>query len=69
MAAAIFFIPFDSFNFHLPRDTFHVRFHTRSERERERKRPTSVTQDRIRGSDTKVKLSKAFCDLSDNIPL
>lgn len=58
---AAFFIPFDSFNFHLPR------FFTREKRQRKKKErkkgERKVARDRIRGPDTKVKLSKAFCDL------
>lgn len=37
MVAAVF-IPFDSFNFHLPRDVFYVRFHSKAKKKKKEER-------------------------------
>ena len=53
-----FFIPFDSFNFHLPRDVF-LRALSCEEREREKRKKDSERSHRYKAPI----LSKAFCDL------
>lgn len=45
MVAAVF-IPFDSFNFHLPRDVFYVRFHSKAKKKKEERDRKNVEGER-----------------------